>query len=116
MSLISDPSNAPSNIKVEVKSSKSVDVSWAQLVKDDTNGPITGYKINLRYLRRGISRNKSLETSDLSLTINNLFPYTVYNISVIAKNSAGHGPESEVKSNRTEEDGLLHCLIFFILF
>ena len=55
-----------------------------------------------------------IETSDLSAVASNLIPYTVYNISIKAKNSAGYGPESGLKSNRTKEDGLL--LLFLLNF
>ena len=57
-------------------------------------------------------KSMSVETSGLSAVLSNLIPYTVYNISIKAKNSAGYGPESGLKSNRTKEDGLLlFCLL-----
>jgi len=99
------PSAAPSDITIDVKSSKSVHIKWKQLAKQDTNGLITSYTISLRYKRRGVPKSMSVETSGLSAVLSNLIPYTVYNISIKAKNSAGYGPESGLKSNRTKEDG-----------
>ena len=111
---VSDPSSAPSNIMIDVKSSTSVHVTWRPLAKQDTNGPIVSYNILFRYLRRGMPKSMSRETSELNLAINNLVPYTIYNISIKAMNSAGFGPESDIESNRTKEDGLSFALLLFL--
>ena len=111
-----EPSAAPPNIIVGNTGSRTVNVSWSLVPKNNTNGPIIDYEIKLDYFRRGNLTVKITTTAALNVDIGNLFPYTIYNVTVRARNKVGFGPYSEMKSIRTDEDGLFHIFHFIFHF
>ena len=84
--------------------------------KNSTNGPIIGYEVKLDYFRRGNPTFKTTATTTLNVDIGNLFPYTTYNVTVRAKNKVGFGPYGEMKSVRTDQDGLLYFFFSLVVF
>ena len=110
-SLLLDPSAAPPNIIVGNTGSRTVTVNWSVMPKNSTNGPIIDYEVKLEYFQRGNPTFKTTATTTLNVDIGSLFPYTVYNVTVRAKNKVGFGPYSQMKSVTTNEDGLLQLFI-----
>ena len=110
------PSGYPQNIETRAVSSRMSTLSWDPPNYEDRNGVITGYVINVTNTRR----NETLQyTSNTTLTLSTLSPYTTYYCVVAARTSVGTGPFSTVITLQTLQDGNKSCLlpqlIFFIL-
>ena len=103
---IVEPSKAPGGFTVTAKTSTSVTASWQLPPADDRNGVIAGFKVF--YVKSGFSKSQTVEDvnngSTLTKDVTGLDKYTEYQFQVLAYTSAGDGPNSSVKSERTEED------------
>ena len=101
------PSKAPDGFTVTAKTSTSITASWQLPPADGRNGAITGFK--LFYQKKGSVGSRYQLTiksgSTLTKVVNGLDKYTEYDFQVLAFTSVGDGPNSSVKSARTEEDG-----------
>ena len=90
------------------KSSTSIEASWQLPSEDFRNGNITGFK--LFHKKKGSSESSTELTinsgSTLKKVVIGLDKYTEYEFQVLAFTSAGDGPKSAVKVERTKEDGM----------
>ena len=107
------PSGPPRHFQAHNVTHSSISVSWMAPLVDEHNGVLTFYK--LQYYPRNHHSEKKVVLVDIgtrSQTISGLEPYTIYTVSVMAKNSAGSGPPAE-RHIRTRETGNLQldCLI-----
>ena len=104
---IVEPSKAPDGFSLIAKTSTSVTASWQLPPADDRNGVIAGFK--LFYKKKGSAGSQIMvlvnSGSTLTRVVNGLDKYTEYEFQVLAYTSVGDGPNSTVKSERTEEDG-----------
>ncbi|XP_022783215.1 titin-like isoform X2 [Stylophora pistillata] len=100
------PSKAPANVSVTAKSSTSFIVSWQPPPENGRNGIITGFK--LFYKERSSEGTATTVTingeASLRRDVSGLNKYTEYEFQVLAFTSAGEGPTSAVKVERTKED------------
>ena len=96
------PSSAPINIIAQNTSSSSISVTWDDILKEDQNGIVTGYKVYIRKLGSSswavsTVTSKSYQKSGLDL-------WAFYEIKVSGKTSIGEGVKSAVVQVRTDED------------
>ena len=88
------PSAAPTNVSVSVVSSTALTVQWVAVPCIEQNGDITGYTV--RVLESG-EMERVEDVGDLNeVTISELTPSTTYSIQVVAVNSEGTGPYSDL--------------------
>ena len=104
---ITAPSQPPGNLSLTSKSSTSITASWQLPPADSRNGVITGFK--LFYKKKDSVGSPAEETinsaSTLTKNVTGLDKYTEYEFQVLAFTSAGDGPKSVAKLERTWEDG-----------
>jgi len=100
------PSQSPDNFYVTATASTSITANWQLPPADTWNGIITGFK--LFYKRKGHSSSpKKLTINNaaiLTKSVTGLDIYTEYAFQVLAFTSAGDGPNSTVRDERTKED------------
>ena len=96
--IVSGPPNMP--ILTELRAnSTSLYLSWEEPA--DNNAPILMYQITLQIMEQQMF---SVFTSNITeLYVTDLTPFTVYTVQVVAVNSAGYSPPSEVMTVMTEE-------------
>ena len=93
--------------------SRSISVEWSQPPLNAQNGLITSYNIvylcNPRTVKQvcntmqiGVPADRP---SNLTLTLNDLTPFTVYSIIIAAKTQAGTGPYSFKHTVITDSEG-----------
>ncbi|RDD35988.1 Tyrosine-protein phosphatase Lar, partial [Trichoplax sp. H2] len=95
------PSSHPQSIITTVLSSTSINVSWQPPQILDRNGIIVTY--SLRYNSTRWNDNGIIQTtgSNTKVILQNLIPFTTYNITIKAATIVGYGPESPVMSSTT---------------
>ncbi len=101
--MIAVPSGPPQDEVIHNITAKSVTFSYNPPLAHEQNGIITKYKIELTNLDLGIKSH--YELSDQKLLIENLKPYTVYEITIAGRTAIGYGPFSQQKTFRTLESG-----------
>ena len=95
---VSGPPNMPTLTELRANST-SLYLSWEEPA--DNNAPILMYQITLRVMENQLF---SVLTSNITeLYVTDLTPFTVYTVQVVAVNSAGYSPPSEVMTVMTEE-------------
>ncbi|CAB3404169.1 unnamed protein product [Caenorhabditis bovis] len=124
--IASIPLASPKITKCIATSSKSVEVHWTNPEKTYLNGNLTSFRVSYRILKE---RRKSIQYSDSedyeeedgdvddaeysvvvvsgnesSLILNQLLPYTTYEVTVAAATEHGYGPNSESSVVKTHED------------
>ena len=106
------PSKAPTGLSAEVKSSSTVDITWTQLKKSDTNGVITKYIAEV--VRLDTSQKQTFDaTSNFgSVTATGLKAYANYSIRVAAVNKIGTGPFTATITKETMEKGISIVLFY----
>ena len=91
--------------------STSILASWQLPPVDSRHGNITGFK--LYFKRKGSDDSSTLLLIDsgsvLFKTVTGLDKFTEYAFQVLAFTSAGNGPKSSVKVERTREGGKEFC-------
>ena len=101
------PSKAPSNFRLTRKNSTSIAAYWNLPPPDSRNGIVKGFR--LFYKKKGAAGSSENEiTVDESVrteVVSGLKKYTEYEFQALAFTSAGNGPRSQIKAERTEEDG-----------
>ena len=107
MFLISVPLQAPSDFTVVASTSTSITASWQLPPEIARHGNITGFKL--------FYKKKDSAGPQLTLIISGggnrikevtgLAKFTEYAFQLLAFNSAGDGPKSSIKVERTKEDG-----------
>jgi len=95
-------------LSATAKSSTSIEASWQLPSEDLRDVHITGFK--LFHKKKGSSESSAELTinsgSTLKKVVIGLDKYTEYEFQVLAFTSAGDGPKSAVKVERTKEDGM----------
>ena len=101
------PSIAPGSFTVTAITSTSILASWQLPPVDSRKGDVTGFK--LYFKRKGSDDSSTILFIDgasiLTKTVTGLDMFTEYELQVLAFTSAGDGPKSSVKVERTKEDG-----------
>lgn len=97
------PTGPAQDLNVTVISSEEVLLTWEDPDIVDQNGIITGYKINVTVVNSGVSFQQT--STDSSLLLDNLLPFTTYSCRVAATTSVGTGPFSMAISFLTNEAG-----------
>ena len=109
--LILVPSKAPRGFAVTAMTSTSILASWQLTPVGSRNGNILGFK--LFFKRKGSEESSTIlfidSASVLFKTVTGLDKFTEYELQVLAFTSAGDGPKSSVKVERTKEDGKEFC-------
>ncbi len=90
-----------------VLSSADILVNWTEVSELDQNGLIITYEVMYDPLMtfNGMLNRITVNTTNLSITLNNLQEYVEYNISVRAYTNVGPGPYSLEIVNRTLQNG-----------
>ncbi len=90
-------------------SSTEIQVNWIAVPEIDQNGIITEYEVMYEPLMtfNGMLSGETVNTTNLSIDLEDLAEFVEYNISVRAFTSAGPGPYSSEQVERTEEDSEL---------
>ena len=101
------PSSPPQNITATVISSTEIEVNWTNVLEIDQNGIITEYEVMYEPLMtfEGQLNITIINTTNLSITLNDLEEFVNYNISVRAYTSVGPGPYSDGITRITFENG-----------
>lgn len=96
------PENPKSITALEIQS-RSLGLSWIE--PHDNNAPIQGYFVI--YVQPTFAGGERFvkSTSDVAITLTELFPGVAYNFTVIAYNDIGNSTESEAIHIRTLEEG-----------
>ena len=111
------PSAAPQHVEAIVISSTEVQVSWHHLPKSSRNGIVTHYTVYYSSVPDA-TIVKVLEITDdqppilvpanqTSIVVNQLIPYTSYDVSVSAATDVGEGPRSDAVRIATDEASTL---------
>ena len=103
------PSGSPLNFTISSVTSRTLTLSWYPPLPSQRNGVIISYLITCS---SGDSIINSTQTSNTSLTITGLQPFTNYTCTVSAATIVGDGPAA-TNSTMTNEDSRL--LIFYSL-
>lgn len=103
------PSRPPSNITATVLTSTSILILWEPPLEQYRNGPILAYNLTVEDGVTGVQLHSSILTAT-SFVLDELQPYTLYNVSLSARTSVGYGP-FETQSVTTLEDCKMHKLI-----
>ena len=105
------PSGPPTNLAVNVTSSTTVSLSWNPPPESDKNGLIIEYNVSLIDTMSGNHFFRS--TSSNHLTVEQLYPNTIYQYAVAAITSVGSGPFTKYFYFKTSEAGM-HDIIKII--
>lgn len=101
------PSSGPTNLTAHAISSNTVSVNWNSIPKRHRNGIIKGYKIQYQALKPADAplQHKVVEdNSTKHVALNDLKPFTTYQLAVAAFTSVGDGVYSGVLNVQTFED------------
>lgn len=97
---LTEPESAPQNLTVQHVTASTAVISW--LPPEKPNGIITYYKVTYAVDTDFHTENSTTTT----VTLQNLKPHSVYNISIRAYTKYGHGNQtSSVLKVLTGEDG-----------
>ena len=98
------PSTGPSIESVIALSSSTIHVNWSTLAQQELNGVLQGYRVQWTNAA-GQSEKQELKANVTSVVLTNLTAHTLYNISVSAKTTPGHGPYGAASAIQTQENG-----------
>ena len=102
--IVPAPSGAPIvNHSSLTPTSRSILLEWEPPLLEERNGNIIQYTIELIQLDRGL--NQTLTTTNTTLTVLGLHPYSVYRYRLAAHTSVGKGPFSNFSELQTLQDG-----------
>ena len=100
--ILAAPTAPPGVVQLFPQSANSILVNWTLPPLVDRNGPITGYTIRYRVANKdAFSGRDWTDGSVLFFQLDNLQPYTDYNVQVAAVNVNGTGPFSTFKETKT---------------
>ena len=99
------PSASPNALNVSFITSTSALLTWTQPLLSEQNGVITGYNISLIDTTTG--HEIYLVSHNVSISVDSLNPYTIYQYRIAAFTSVGLGPYSNLLTFQTEESGML---------
>lgn len=78
-----------------------ISLTWQLPLLEDRNGVILGYVVRITSVS-GRTETREITTTNTSITITTLIPYTVYECVVAAYTRVGTGPSSNIVLARTE--------------
>lgn len=84
--------------------STTVHFSWQPPLREDQNGIITGYLLNVTSHETGES--KHIFTESTAYILYSISPFTLYTAAIAAQTNAGRGPFSGMTFVQTLEDGM----------
>lgn len=102
------------NVTTDTMSSTAIMVTWEEIPPFDQNGIIIAYEVSYEPLDTfdGQLEERAVNTTtDLFVILNDLEEFVGYNITVTAYTSAGLGPQSDVVTDMTFEDGKIEFCI-----
>ena len=111
------PSASPNALVVSFITSTSALLSWSPPLAPEHNGVITGYSVTV--VKITSSETVTYTTTNLTLTVTALLPYTNYKFTVAASTNEGLGPNSDFLSFQTSQDGKFSsylCYICYLLY
>ena len=100
------PAVAPVNVRSQVLSSTSINVTWEEIPPIKRNGIITAYEVLYEPLETfgGVIGSMRVNTTNMHFVLFGLQEYVDYNISVRAYTRVGPGPYSQGITNQTFQD------------
>ena len=98
------PSASPNALNVSFITSTSALLTWIQPLQSEQNGVITGYNISLIDTTTG--HEIYLVSHNISISVDSLHPYTIYQYRIAAFTSVGLGPYSNLVTFQTQESGI----------
>ena len=102
----SESTSFPENIVFSSVAARSMIVSWDEVPCSGQNGPITGYL--LYYTNTTFTDTINIiRGENRAYTLTELRPYTNYTVTVAAYNDGGTGPQSDNRTQQTEQAGQL---------
>ena len=107
------PSDYPQDFVGIASTSRSANFTWDPPPVDHQNGIISEYFINITDAVSGDTLH--LSTSETSLSIDFLQPFTIYFCVISSATSVGVGPHSTVFTLETPEDGKLRNLLHSVI-
>lgn len=99
------PSGPPTDIGVTAITSTSALLSWNPPLTEHHNGILTSYTVQI-FNGSTMELIISIETTNTTLNLSSLKPYTQYRCTVSASTSNGQGPISNYTSFQTQQDGM----------
>ena len=84
--------------------STTIHFSWQPPLREDQNGVITGYMLNVTSHETSESRQIFAEST--AYILYSVSPYTLYIAAIAAQTNAGRGPFSSMTFVHTLEDGM----------
>ena len=102
---MSVPTSHPVNVSGFLNNSANLIVTWEPVPVDHRRGVILGYQVMYAAQSNGNQQQLSVNAPSLSVKLQNLETYTLYNITVAAFNAAGQGPPSPAIVVRSQEGG-----------
>lgn len=105
------PRSYPPGGNATAMSSTSIYISWKPLPLFNRNGIITFYRIRYNSTLRDDSGIIQTNSSVTSVTLLNLIPYTMYNITLEAATVIGFGPKSASLRAITHQGGRIHLVV-----
>jgi hypothetical protein len=85
--------------------SKTLYITWSPPLREDQNGNILHYGINITDLQSGEVTQFTTSDSVTSIVIQHLHPHYYYNYTITAFTSVGNGPYSPSNSIQMPQDG-----------
>ena len=102
----------PSTISIVDKSAVSIEVSWAPLPSQVNNGRIHGYRVCHKLASSDLPSEKScfVSRNATSYLVQDLTPYTQYDIEISARTMAGYGPAATLSARTNESSKVMNKL------
>lgn len=91
---------------MRVISENSIVVTWQEPAPFDRNGLIISYMVYYNSTQWNRHYIVEVNASVINITLNNLIPFTRYDIGLKAATIIGYGPESPSQSSTTYQAGL----------
>ena len=101
---LSEPDNAPQNVRGRNTSSTSILVMWDEVPADQQNGIITGYTITYQSQTENDNGTVLVNGSVRQTELTNLKEYVNYNIRMFASTVKGDGPATVPIIVGTDQD------------
>ena len=98
------PTNPPVDVTTIAHSSTTIKLLWKAPLKQEQNGVITGYDVEITAVSNSYFAKQSVGGSYDLYTFTNLKPHREYSLRVAAKTQAGVGPFSEPITELTLQD------------
>ena len=106
------PNGYPQNFMGTTPTSRTAVLTWDPPPDEEQNGVVINYVINVTEAKSGV--NFQLSSTNTSLFVNTLQPFTTYNFLIAAATSVGVGPFSRLFTLQTPEDGRPSLFTMFL--